>query len=296
MLLNLFEDGRLPEVASVQVESEYGHAARIVYKNGSVWLIRGTNVGLNSGGACDVVKDKEYTKFFLKQGGYVCPRGRSFLLPWWADRIRPGLQARGMLEVRDSTYAVKYVREQLGFPVYVKPTDGSEGQGVWRCGSEGEIDAVLGDYSSQMIRVAVVEEAVALPDYRLIVLQGQLISAYLRTPLSVVGDGVKTIADLIIELQGTFEQAGRRTKIDKDDKRIIFRLRRGGLDLSSVPLAKQVVQLLDISNLSAGGTALDVTEDVAPRWRQLSVDIAQYLGLNFCGVDLACPDITTNTG
>ncbi|MGH7882709.1 MAG: hypothetical protein ACREN8_07360 [Candidatus Dormibacteraceae bacterium] len=147
-----------------------------------------------------------------------------------------------------------------------------------------------------MIRVAVVEEAVALPDYRLIVLQGQLISAYLRTPLSVVGDGVKTIADLIIELQGTFEQAGRRTKIDKDDKRIIFRLRRGGLDLSSVPLAKQVVQLLDISNLSAGGTALDVTEDVAPRWRQLSVDIAQYLGLNFCGVDLACPDITTNTG
>jgi glutathione synthase/RimK-type ligase-like ATP-grasp enzyme len=49
----------------------------------------------------------------------------------------------------------------------------------------------------------------------------------------------------------------------------------------------------DISNLSAGGTADDVTDRVARRWRELGRDVAESFGLAFCGVDLACADIAS---
>ena len=49
--------------------------------------------------------------------------------------------------------------------------------------------------------------------------------------------------------------------------------------------------LLPVSNLSAGGTAEDVTTRMAACWKDLAVSIAASLGARFCGVDLSTPDI-----
>ena len=49
---------------------------------------------------------------------------------------------------------------------------------------------------------------------------------------------------------------------------------------------------MDISNLSAGGTPVDVGEVMHQRWRDLAVRVARIFDLRICGVDLACKDIT----
>jgi glutathione synthase/RimK-type ligase-like ATP-grasp enzyme len=66
--------------------------------------------------------------------------------------------------------------------------------------------------------------------------------------------------------------------------------------MSSVLDAGQTVQIHDISNLSSGGTAIDVTVTVAERWVDLARSIAHDFGLRFCGVDLAVMDIEDDGG
>jgi cyanophycin synthetase len=89
---------------------------------------------------------------------------------------------------------------------------------------------------------------------------------------------------------------GRDTVLRTDDDRIATRLSGAGLTWDSVPPARERVRLHDVSNLSAGGTADDVTDIVADRWRQLAATIASLFNLRFCGVDLACSDIASGEG
>ena len=291
VLLDLYRRGALGDVVAVAVEPEYGYATRITYSSGNVRTTFGNDLGLNSGAACDLAKDKAYAKFFLRSDGVACPAGEAFLMPWWAARIRDGMASKHFTDLRLASDAVAFVEEHLGWPVYVKPVDGSKGAGVFRCDAHDQLDAALEGYDAKRVRVALVEEAVDLPDYRLVILNGQLISAYRRIPLSVVGNGESTVVELAAELQEHFTRSGRDSILDLVDRRIDICLARGGRRRDTIPAAGERIRLHDISNLSAGGTSQDVTAAVAPRWTRLARDVSASFGLVLAGVDLACSDI-----
>lgn len=239
-------------------------------------MIRGNDLGLNDSAACDVVKDKAYTKYFLNLAGISTPEGRAFLLPWWAAEL--GAKTDDPL-----AYAAG-----LGFPLYVKPTEGSKGRHVWRVHSTRRLEEVLAHYERERVRVAVIERAIDLSDHRLTVLDGRLIAAYRRIPLTVIGDGWSTIDELLPHRPDLV--------LRPDDARVDDRLRRLGLDRNSVPAVGEAVRLLDLANLSLGGTAVDLSERVAPRWSRIAIDVAALFGLRFCGVDLLCADLAADAG
>ena len=62
--------------------------------------------------------------------------------------------------------------------------------------------------------------------------------------------------------------------------------------MAFIPAVGEIQTLASISNLSAGGTSVDVTNSIAPKWVELSKKIAAGMNLRLCGVDLACTDIT----
>lgn len=291
-LISLYNEGRLPRVKAIEVEPEYGYATRVTYDDGSVRMTRGGDVGLNPSGSCDVVKDKAQTKHFLRRTDIQCPEGSEFLLHWWADRLRPALALSGFSDMRLPEDAPSYASERLGYPVYVKPVDGSRGSNIHRCDEAADIAAALESYEIERVTVAVVEEAVNLPDYRLVVLDGEVISTYLRQPLAVMGDGIRTVAKLFEERLEQFRREGRSCDIEFSDERIQRCLREQQLAADSVPARGSEVRLLRVSNLSLGGTAKDMTEQTAERWNELAVKIMRSFGLRYCGVDLACGDIT----
>jgi cyanophycin synthetase len=68
-------------------------------------------------------------------------------------------------------------------------------------------------------------------------------------------------------------------------------LRRRHLCLESVPAPGTVVVLRETANLSTGGTATDVTDQVHPDIEQMCERAAQVIGLDICGIDLIAPDI-----
>jgi D-alanine-D-alanine ligase-like ATP-grasp enzyme len=134
-------------------------------------------------------------------------------------------------------------------------------------------------------------------DYRLVVLDDRVISAYERIPLNVVGDGSSSIRALLNKKQRAFIASSRDTTIRPADPRIVEKLKRQGLSFRSVPAHGERVFLLNNANLSTGGDSVDVTNVVHPAFKRLAVRVTKDMGLRLCGVDLMIDgDVTKKPG
>lgn len=291
MIIDLFEAGQLPAVSSIEVEPEFGYVARLNYREGRCRVTFGNDIGLNSSAAVALARDKAYTKHMMVRSGFSLPAGETFLLDWWSARVANRYQRQGGPALRTRAHIDEFVAaNSMTFPVFVKPVNGTMGTNVYACHSLEEVHDVMDQFERSMIKVALLEEAVTLPDFRLVVLDEEVISAYARHPLTVVGDGRSTIDELVAIQSDLRVLSGR--PLDANDPRIVATLARLGMSLASIPRSGERVRLQDASNLSLGGRAEDLTETVHESWSRLAVAIADSLNLRFCGIDLACADLT----
>ncbi len=263
--------------ATVFLEPEWKIAGQITFKSGKNSYFRYNTLDLNPVGASDIAKDKDYANLFMRRLGYsVVPDSKTFFLKEWAEAI--GASRRTI----DDAYAYS---KRLGFPVVVKPNTGSQGSGVAIVHNRREFYRAM-RAALKLDRVVLVERPVCGRDYRLVVLYDEVISAYERIPLNIVGDGKTSIERLLQRKQRQFIAAKRETRIKVDDPRIAEKLKRQRLSLRSVPVLDERVFLLDNANLSSGGDAVDVTASVNPAFRELAVRLTADMNLRLCGVDL----------
>ena len=80
------------------------------------------------------------------------------------------------------------------------------------------------------------------------------------------------------------------TKIRLDDIALAT-LAKQGFDADSVPRKGTRVVLRNNANLSTGGTATDVTDDVHQELAARAVAAAKMIGLDLCGVDVVCESV-----
>ena len=64
------------------------------------------------------------------------------------------------------------------------------------------------------------------------------------------------------------------------------------LTLDSIIPNGEMLKLKDTANLSTGGTATDVTDIVHPYNVLMAERIARIVGLDICGIDLMCSDVS----
>ncbi len=129
-------------------------------------------------------------------------------------------------------------------------------------------------------------------DYRVVIFDGEVISAYMRIPLNVIGDGKSTIHELLHEKQSQFIESGRDTIIEKSDSRISTKLGKQRYDFESILPQGIRIFLLDNANLSTGGDGVDVTKTIHPDFSRLASRITSDMGLRLCGVDFMTHDLT----
>jgi len=292
-LIRLFEEGKLTNIKDIIVEPEYGYVSRINYIDGTFRIIYGADLGLNIAASADLAKDKGFTKFMLRKIGINCPDGKEFLLPSWEKAISPIQNRKNNFEMQTSDKAQKYIHDYIGYPIFIKPINGSQGTDVFRVDDDGELAEFLEMYEKKNVRIAVIEKLINMPDYRIVILDGQLISAYKRTPLAVIGNGLDNIETLVNKLQEKHITDGRNTNLDLTDIRITKHLKKQNISLNYIPANNENVTLISVSNLSAGGTSTDVSDIISPHWVELSEIIAKNFNLRLCGVDLACEDISS---
>jgi D-alanine-D-alanine ligase-like ATP-grasp enzyme len=134
-------------------------------------------------------------------------------------------------------------------------------------------------------QVALVQEVVEGSDYRIVVLDGVVLSAYERRPLRVVGDGRSTVAELIAAKQRDAQVTTRRAP-SPTDPRIQMYLRTRRIRGDDVVPAGRALPVMPNANLSTGGEATDMTDQIGADLRRLCVEIVTKMGLRFAGVDV----------
>lgn len=230
-------------------------------------LLQATLTERASAIATDIASDKELTKQILRSAGIPVPAGG----------------------VAQTAEEARRLFARLNPPVVVKPLDGCQGIGVslhvrW----QEELDEAF-FRAKRHARAVVVEEQAEGRQYRLLVVGGRLVAAAQRLSARVTGDGRHTVEELIALENGRPERGDdherplTRIRVDTETDRC---LRREGLSLEDVPAAGTVVLLRDGANLSTGGTAIDVTDEVHPAFAAMAVRAAQAIGLDVCGVDV----------
>lgn len=265
----------------VNIEPEYRYVGQILTPDGRKFYFRNTNFDLNGQGASEMARDKDYANYYMKLMGYNVPEGRAFYSPRWCKSI-------GSDQNIDAGYTYAHDR---GFPVIVKPNSKSQGFGVAKVYTKTEYyRAMRYVFNEAHDRVGVVQDVINGDDYRIVVLDDEIISAYRRVPLSITGDGKHSIIQLIEKKQQEFNKRQRDTIIPIDDYRIPAKLQRSKMTMASIPERRQTIPLLDNSNLSTGGEAVDVTDSIHPTFSDLAIRLTKDMGLRYCGVDLMTPD------
>ncbi|GGJ08764.1 cyanophycin synthetase [Alicyclobacillus cellulosilyticus] len=221
--------------------------------------------------AVDVVADKALTKQLLATHGIPVPDG----------------EVAGSLEEALAAF------RRLGPPVVVKPQSASQGRGVSLALMTAEEVADAYRWAAQVALPVLVERYLPGRNVRVLVVAGRYTAASERVPAHVVGDGRRTVTELVAAANcdprrgQDHEKPLTRIEIDQMAVRI---LAKQGWTPASVPAAGQVVWLRDTANLSTGGEARDVTDILHPAFRHLAERAARLLGLDVCGVDLVIPE------
>ena len=234
--------------------------------------IQAAETSFTSAIAESIAQDKELTKNLLHAAGVAVPFGRP-------------------VEDEDDAWVAA---QEVGLPVVVKPQDGNQGKGI-------SVNLTSEEQVRRAYRVAIefrddimVEKYLPGHDWRMLVIGDKLIAAARRDPPLVIGDGKHTVRELVDIVNSDPRRSdGHATSLTKIrfDEIALARLAEQGYNADSVPPRGTRVVLRNNANLSTGGTATDVTDDVHPDLAAAAIAAAQTVGLDIAGIDVVCDTI-----
>jgi cyanophycin synthetase len=204
---------------------------------------------------------------------------------------RAGLPAPPQQEVRSAEEAVA-AAEAMGWPVVVKPATSGGGNGVTAGITNRE--ALLAAFAlARPVGPVVVEKHIHGDHHRVFLHRGRFISAQRFIPGHVVGDGRRTVTELLeaVNATRTEQLSASWKKIPLDDTARML-LQRQGLTPHSVPAEGQHVPLRSQSNLSSGGTFEILTDRTHPDNRRVCEAAARLFDQEIVGLDFITPDIS----
>lgn len=223
--------------------------------------------------AADIACNKPLTKKILEQHGLPVPAG---------------------MVVHELT-ELGQAANVLGYPLVVKPDNGNQGKGVTvQISSLPELENAF-TAAAVFSPAVLVEKYIPGKHYRLLVVGDRLAAAAERIPAHVTGDGIHTVRQLVAQenknpLRGEgHDKPLTKLVLDAVSEAV---LKKQGLCPDSLPAAGERVWLRENDNLSTGGTARDLTDEVHPLQARLAVRAVRAVGLDIAGVDLIMQDIS----
>jgi GNAT-family acetyltransferase (TIGR03103 family) len=218
---------------------------------------------LTSAVAMSICDDKQVTRRFVQAAGVNVPD--QITADSSDSRIREFLHQHGQ--------------------VVVKPARGEQGNGVSiGLKSFDTVKAAI-KAASGMADVVLIEQYVSGEDLRLVVINYRVVAAAVRRPALVVGDGRKTIKELIAL------QSRRRSAATKGESKIPLdaethrTLQEAGYQAEDILPADTELKVRKTANLHTGGTIHDVTDIVHPALISAAVEVTRAIEIPVAGVD-----------
>ncbi|MCH8124158.1 MAG: cyanophycin synthetase [Bacteroidetes bacterium] len=186
---------------------------------------------------------------------------------------------------------------KLGYPVVLKPLNANHGRGVSVNLMTDEEVATAFAFALEegTSRAVLVESFITGFDHRMLVVNGKLVAVAKRVPGHVVGDGKRTIAELVDIVNDDPRRGIGHEKVLtrlEFDQKAMEHLDEAGYTKESVLQKDEILHLRSTANLSTGGTAIDLTDVVHPDNRTMAVRAISAIGLDVGGVDFLTDDIS----
>jgi cyanophycin synthetase len=216
-----------------------------------------------------ISRDKDLTKALLQSCGVPVPEGC----------------------IVESAEAAWEAANDIGVPVVVKPCDGNHGRGVFiELRSREEIESAY-NIALQEGTGVLVERYIAGTEHRLLVVGKRLVAATRGDSVSVVGDGISTISELIESQINSDPRRGATENhplnmIRLDSAAHMEIAHQGYRSDSIIPIGTKVLIQRN------GNHAFDVTDQVHPSTASIASLAARVIGLDIAGIDLVVGDIS----
>lgn len=221
--------------------------------------------------AKELTKNKQTTKEYLLKNNVPTPEGNEF---------KENISDEEILN-----YA-----NHIEYPVVVKPIASTGGRGVIaNIQNDEELKEALSYVRIKLDSPHIIlEKFYEGDDYRLYVLDNQVIGAIKRMRSNVIGNGKDSIKTLIKNKNKKRMQlpslSNRPIKVDDETRTL---LKRKNYTLDSIPDADEVVYLKTKNNVSAGGDSIDVTDQVSENIKSIAIAAANsFPSLPHCGLDM----------
>ena len=282
-LLSLYESSRLgPSTGAIVEEARRrGIPVRRLNNYSLVQLglgrnlhrIQATLTDRTSAIGVEIAQDKDDTKRVLENIGLPVPKG---------DVART---LEGALEIAD----------EIGYPVILKPLAANHGRGIsGRVSDPDQLRAAWETSSAYGSRI-VVEHFAEGRDHRVLVVNGKVVAAAERVPAHVIGDGKRTVRQLIeIGNRDTRRGVGHTKSLTRlpSDRTTEEFLAAHGRSMDTVPPKSEFVGLRQTANLSTGGTSIDRTDEMHPDNITACEMAAGVVGHDIAGIDVLTADIS----
>lgn len=250
-------------------------------------VLFGSQSPLNSATGARLASDKDHTATILRGAGLPaiegarCLKAGVHLGPAGGEAGDPYADQRGLAP------GLRFA-EASGYPVVVKPNRGSRGRAVTVVEDADQLrEAVEAVWA--MDNLALVQRAVPGVDLRIDMLDGELLLAYLRRPLRLVGDGRSTVLELLGRADARAKDAEFIARTTGDPLWAAT-LAAQGLDDNGVPAPGQTLAFpATILNLNRCCTATVYGELPEP-WIELARRVGAAMGMRHWGIDLRIPD------
>lgn len=175
-------------------------------------------------------------------------------------------------------------------PIVLKPFNGKMGRLVFV-----NIDNYQ-DFRSCFIKISkqydeiLIEQFINGKEYRFTYIDNEIVAIAKRIPANVVGNGINTIEQLINKKNIQKEKNPIHKKI-KVDNEVIRVLSSQGLAINDIPTKNELVFLRKTSNISTGGDAIDMTEEIDHYIKDyVRRAIRTINGIVICGADVLIDD------
>lgn len=244
-------------------------------KSGKSLLVKLAVLGFNSKEARTLSKDKMKSLQLLEENGIPTTLGKVYSID-----DNSGIEAYCSELLKNGSLVLKKNFGKGGKHVYVDLKSISE--------VKEAIATMLAD-TEDIISEVIIEKYIAGDNYRVLVMDNQIIDVIKRESANVIGDGISTVAELI-EKKNAYKKANGDV-YTISPKKIDFTK----LNLTYVPRQYEKFNIIKMSSLTLGGDVTKVdTSLIDKSVLEQFAKIQKVSGLVLCGIDVISKDLLTN--
>ncbi|WP_010569884.1 bifunctional glutamate--cysteine ligase GshA/glutathione synthetase GshB [Leptospira broomii] len=255
---------------TVEVLDRASHFLRIS-GNGLARLVKeASKTDLDSYMTFLVMENKTITKMVLAEKGIRVPIGTSI------SKKKDGIDYYKLNSTK--RMVVKPVTTNFGIGITILAPQSSESI------VEKAMETAL-----SFAETAIIEEFAEGQEYRFLVIGEECVAVCNRVPANIVGDGVRSVQELLIEKnQDPRRGIGHVTPLEKIrlEEIELNVLAEQGKAPDTIPQPGEIVYLRRNSNISTGGDSIDVTDLAHPAYKKIAVEAALAAKAKICGVDI----------